>query len=203
MVKVKAICRNEKEYTKQTNNAIERMPRNPADEELHPFQKAREYKRALNAAKLEKVFAKPFLSALDSHSDGVFVMAKNRYNLSQVISGACDGEIIFWNLTEQKPIFQINAHHNFVRGLSFANNSPISADTIFASTGDDRKVNLWSLNKLKEQFQDQFREQEEGFGSLNHTRNYLPRATYISKQMLTGLDHSYSENMFATGGAVV
>ena len=33
--------------------------------------------------------------------------------------------------------------------------------------------------------------------------NYKPRATYASKHLLTGLDHSYSENTFATGGAVV
>lgn len=65
MVKVKAICRNDKEYTKQTNNSIEKVSRNPSDAVMHPFQKARECKRALNAAKLEKVFAKPFLYALD------------------------------------------------------------------------------------------------------------------------------------------
>ena len=119
---------------------------------MHPFQKAREYKRALNAVKLEKVFSKPFLNALDNHSDGVCVMAKNRFNLTQMISGSANGEIIFWNLGEQKSQFQINAHQNFVRGLGFANNSAISADTIFSSTGDDKKINLWSLNKLKEMY---------------------------------------------------
>ena len=52
-------------YEKQTNSEIEKVFRNPSDANIHPFQKAREYKRALNAAKLEKVFAKPFLEALD------------------------------------------------------------------------------------------------------------------------------------------
>lgn len=61
MVKVKAICRNDKEYEKQTNGEIQKVFRNPSDATIHPFQKAREYKRALNAAKLEKVFAKPFI----------------------------------------------------------------------------------------------------------------------------------------------
>jgi WD repeat and SOF domain-containing protein 1 len=65
MVKIKAICRNEKMYEKQTNSEIDKVFRNPSDSNIHPFQKAREYKRALNAAKLEKVFAKPFLEALD------------------------------------------------------------------------------------------------------------------------------------------
>ena len=83
-------------------------------------------------------------------------MAKNRYNLSQVVSAASDGELIFWNLPERKPLYQINAHTNFVRGLAFANNSPISADTFFVSSGDDKKVNLWSVNKLKEQYSEFF-----------------------------------------------
>lgn len=106
MVKVKAICRNEKEYTKQTNSEIQKVQRAPSvSPVLHPFQKAREYKRALNAVKLEKVFAKPFLKALDHHSDGVQVMAKNRFNLVDVLSGSADGEIILWNVAERKPKF--------------------------------------------------------------------------------------------------
>ena len=34
------------------------------DPALHPFEKAREYTRALNATKLERMFAKPFLAQL-------------------------------------------------------------------------------------------------------------------------------------------
>ena len=37
MVRVKAICRNEKEYVKETNNSIEKVYRNPSDLNLHPF----------------------------------------------------------------------------------------------------------------------------------------------------------------------
>ena len=65
MVKIKAICRNEKHYVKQTNQEIDKVMRNPSDANMHPFQKAREYKRALNAAKLEKVFSKPYLDSLN------------------------------------------------------------------------------------------------------------------------------------------
>ena len=152
MVKVRAICRNDKEYTKQTNNDIDKVFRNPAEADLlHPFQKAREYKRALNAAKLEKVFAKPFICALDQHSDGINVLSKNKFSLNEMLSGSADGEIIMWNIGERKPLFQINAHERFVRGVAFANNTQLAADTIFVSTGDDKKVHLWSTNKLKEQ----------------------------------------------------
>jgi WD repeat and SOF domain-containing protein 1 len=109
MVKVKTICRNEKQFKKQTNTDIEKMIRNPK-EELHPFQQAKEYQRALNSAKLEKVFAKPFIAALDDHSDGITVMAKQKTSLVNVISGSADGELVYWNLAEQSKKFIINAH---------------------------------------------------------------------------------------------
>ena len=119
-----------------------------------------------------------------------------------MISGSADGEIIFWNIPDRKPVFQINAHQKFIRGISFANNNAISADTIFASTGDDRKVNLWSVNKLKAQYQEFVSAADGGLQNIG-LRNYQPRATYVSKGLLTGLDHSYSEDLFATAGSVV
>lgn len=68
------------------------------------------------------MFAKPFIEALDDHSDGVQVIAKNRFSLKDILTGSADGEIILWDLQERKAKFTINAHQNFVRGLSFSNN---------------------------------------------------------------------------------
>lgn len=68
------------------------VPRN-YDPVLHPFEVPREYVRAMNATKLERLFAKPFLSSLDGHRDGVNCMAKHPKSLSTVLSGACDGEV--------------------------------------------------------------------------------------------------------------
>lgn len=67
------------------------VPRN-YDPTLHPFEVPREYIRALNATKLERVFAKPFLASLDGHRDGVNCLAKHPKSLATVLSGACDGE---------------------------------------------------------------------------------------------------------------
>lgn len=68
------------------------VPRN-YDPTLHPFEVAREYTRALNATKLERVFAKPFLASLDGHRDGVNCLAKHTRSLSALLSGSCDGEV--------------------------------------------------------------------------------------------------------------
>lgn len=63
------------------------------DPALHPFEVAREYTRALNAVKLERVLAKPFLCSLDGHKDGIQCMAKHPSALSLTFSGAYDGEV--------------------------------------------------------------------------------------------------------------
>lgn len=68
------------------------VPRN-YDPSLHPFEVSREYTRALNATKLERVFAKPFVASLDGHRDGVNCMAKHAKSLSTLLSGSCDGEV--------------------------------------------------------------------------------------------------------------
>lgn len=47
---------------------------------------------------MEKIFAKPFLHAFDQHSDGVSVMSKSHQNMTDMLSGSADGEIIFWDL---------------------------------------------------------------------------------------------------------
>lgn len=89
---------------------------------------------------MEKMFAKPFLAALDAHSDGVSVMAKSHHNMTDMLSGSADGEIILWDLPQKKARFQINAHQGFVRGVAFAENHSLAADSIFVSSGDDKKV---------------------------------------------------------------
>lgn len=68
------------------------VPRN-YDPALHPFELPREYTRALNATKLDRIFAKPFVASLDGHRDGVNCIAKHPESLSTVLSGACDGEV--------------------------------------------------------------------------------------------------------------
>merc|ERR1712000_269596 len=54
-----------------------RQPRN-LDPSHHPFERAREYTRALNAVKMERMFAAPFVGQLGGgHVDGVYSMAKD------------------------------------------------------------------------------------------------------------------------------
>jgi WD40 repeat protein len=109
-MKIKVLTRREDDCTRERRCDLQKVHRNP-DPVLHPFERAREYQRALNAVKLDRVFAKPFLHAMDGHSDGVFCMSKNPKRLNILASGACDGEFRVWQLSGRKCLLAVeNAH---------------------------------------------------------------------------------------------
>ena len=139
MVKVKAICRVPEECTRETRKDINKQFKNP-DSTLHPLQKAREYKRALNSAKLEKIFAKPFVHSLSEHTDSVYSLSRSDKYLSLVVSGSCNGEVKLWDLTSFtcKKSFE-DSHRGFVTGVSFRKDH-------FISSGQDCVVKLYGLD---------------------------------------------------------
>lgn len=63
----------------------------------HPFARARERTRALNAAKIERMFSKPFVASLEGHIDGVYTLATRAGDLETITSGSGDGgERVDW-----------------------------------------------------------------------------------------------------------
>lgn len=91
-MKVKVLSRNPSDYIRERKSDIHKLQRN-FDPSLHPFEAPREYQRALNAVKLERIFAKPFVNSLDGHTDGVNCIARHLRSLSVLLSGSCDGEV--------------------------------------------------------------------------------------------------------------
>ena len=63
-MKIRTISRSRADHTKERAQDLQRVSRN-LDPKLHPFARQREYVRAKNAVKLDKIFAKPFIGALD------------------------------------------------------------------------------------------------------------------------------------------
>ncbi|XP_034174607.1 DDB1- and CUL4-associated factor 13 [Osmia lignaria lignaria] len=177
-MKVKVLTRNPDEYLRETKRDIHKLPRN-YDPALHPFDAAREYTRALNAVKLEKVFAKPFVESLEGHKDGVSCLCKHPSQLSIVISGAFDGEVRVWNLTQKNCVRNFLAHDGIVRGIAFG----VDAEQ-FITVADDKTIKVWKSEKP------QFGEEEE------------PINTIISKTIITGITHHRTQPIFATCGEV-
>lgn len=134
--------------------------------------------RALNATKLERVFAKPFLGNLDGHRDGVFCFANNPTNLSELTSGAYDGEIRLWNLQDLKCQRNFIGHNGFVRGITYTPDG-----NNFISVGDDKAVKTWKTN-------------------VSEDEEIEPTYTFLSRTSLSGISHHKSEPLFATCGEV-
>ena len=60
---------------------------------MHPFARARERTRALNAAKMDRMFAKPFIASLEGHIDAVEVLCRRPGSLTGIASGSWDGGV--------------------------------------------------------------------------------------------------------------
>lgn len=56
MVKINTICRSSTDYERETKYDINKVHRN-INPNMHQFQKAREYQRALVSTKMDKIFA--------------------------------------------------------------------------------------------------------------------------------------------------
>ena len=197
MVKIKAICRDSNDYQRKTNTEIEKVYRN-TNPKLHPFQKAREYIRALNAVKLDKVFSKPFLFSLNQPTDCIKVMAKNHKSLGEFASGGFDGQVIIWDLPTRRPIFNIKSPHNMIKGLTYSNDGE---DII--SCGDDNMIHFYNKKNLFSQ--------KNAFQTLHSTsilenspdtfpREYKSITSYDANGFIESIDHSFNEKIFATSG---
>ncbi|XP_018561237.1 DDB1- and CUL4-associated factor 13 [Anoplophora glabripennis] len=177
-MRVKVISRNPDEYLRETKFDIHKVVRN-YDPALHPFEAAREYTRALNAVKLEKVFAKPFIGNLDGHRDGVSCIAKHPKRLSVLISGAFDGEVRVWDIAQRISLRDFVAHNGIIRGITYT-----PSGDHFITLGDDKCIKTWKS------LVPQFGEEEE------------PINTVLSKTVLTGISHHRKKPIFATSGEV-
>ena len=179
MPKVKILSRNIDHYIRDSKHDIHKVHRdyNPTS---HPFEEAREYVRALNATKLERSFAKPFLFDLKGNNDAVSVLINNKNKLNSLFSGGHDGVIKEWNLSSKSSNFSIKAHSNWVTGLAQTGNKLISI-------GNDKLIKFWDLDPLNL--------------SSNQSQN-LPSFQIACKADLKSLDSQYSktsDNYLAVG----
>ncbi|KAJ3069746.1 DDB1- and CUL4-associated factor 13, partial [Rhizoclosmatium hyalinum] len=171
--KIKTISRSDDDHVRARSGDLQKLQRN-LNPELHPFEKAREYTRALNAVKMDRLFAKPFVGQLNGHRDGVYCMAKHPTSLTKFISGSADGEIRLWSLQNKQTVWSSIAHKQFVRGLCFV---PYSES--FISVGEDKVVKIWD-------------------GASKD-----PIQTYLFKNSFTGVSHHRSQPVFATSSTQI
>ena len=173
-MKVKALSRSISSYQAPGSN-VSRQPRN-LDPALHPFERAREYTRALNATKLDRMFASPFVCQLGrGHVDGVYSIAGDPNSLSHVASGSGDGVVKIWNLESKEEVFAVKAHENIVK------------DTVWTH---DRKLLTCAADKTIKLFD-----------PYTASPKDPPRAVYLGNTAYTSLTHHRSLPLFAASSS--
>ncbi|QLL33527.1 hypothetical protein HG536_0E04380 [Torulaspora globosa] len=193
-MKIKTIKRSADTYVPVKSTQESQLPRN-LDPELHPFERAREYTKALNATKLERMFAKPFIGQLGyGHRDGVYVIAKDYQDLNKIASGSADGVIKYWNMSTRGEICSFKAHYGLVSGLCVSpQRSPLNKDQHYMlSCSDDKTVKLWSMNG------DDFAGVKDD-QNINSTEGLLK--TFYGDHAFQGIDQHRTRSTFVTGGA--
>lgn len=174
---MKTIERSAETCVRERKGDIFIVKRNP-DPALHPFERAREYVRAVNAAKLDRLFAKPFVAALQGHVDGVYCMNRHPTELKTLASGAGDGELRLWDLSTKKCIWnRKEAHDALIRGVCFLPNS-----TSMLSCSDDKVVKMWDY-------------------SSHSSAATEPMALFRGKGTFTSIDSHRMGQLFATAGS--
>ncbi|UYV62045.1 DCAF13, partial [Cordylochernes scorpioides] len=150
------------------------------DPALHPLAEARNYTSALNAAKMERMFAKPFLANLNGHTDSVSCMAKHPTQVEYVYSGGYDGLIKVWNLAERNCVKTYSCTENRIEGLTTSHTAP--GQPYLYSVGSDMTLRQWSLDPT----------------GPNKATN-----TVVWERTMVGVDHSWHEPLLATCGQAV
>ncbi|KAI5115053.1 hypothetical protein M0805_005214, partial [Coniferiporia weirii] len=161
------------------------------DPNVHPFARARERMRALNATKMEKMFAKPFVGSLDGHIDAVEVLARKPHSLSAVASASWDGEIIVHDVPQRKHLLRLSgAHKGKVSGLCWSEGDRL------LSCGVDRNVKLWDT-----------RTSSDADGDMDvdagPSEGRKPIGVFPGKFAFNSIDRSRTDPIFATASSIV
>ena len=185
--------RDPKEFTRQRSGDIRKVY-HTQDATQHQFQKEREYTRALNATKLDKMFAKPFVAAFDSHTDGVYALSRVPMLLPYMLAGDADGVVKLWHLGTQKELWTAKAHTGRVRGLCA---EPKGSYAI--SCAADKTVKLWNIDSRDESM------------SMLHSSGHrdekiaelTPLQVFAGDSLFSGCDHHRKQPKFVTCGNTV
>ena len=196
-MKIRTLSRSRKEHTRERPQDIHRVSRN-LDPKLHPFARQREYVRARNAVKLDKMFAKPFVGALDGHADGVYAMATSPKSLVGLITGAGDGEVRVWDIAQKRTLWSVRAHRGIVKGVTVSNDG-----RHFFSCGKDAIIKQYPLAmKVDYSYADDDDNDDDDDDKMMEWANE-PVKTWSSSGAFTDIDHHWYNSSFATSGMAV
>ena len=138
--KVQVIARREGDFSRNNRSEGFKLFKN-TDPSLHPMAQQTEYVRAVRAAKMKKMFSKPFIGSLEGHSESVYSLCRHHRNNKVMVSGGAEGEIRLWDLSTRECIRTIKAHPNIVNDVTCS-----AYSDLILSVGSDGNVCGFSEN---------------------------------------------------------
>lgn len=192
-MKIKALSRSESSTQRECSGDLRKHFCN-LDPQSHPMQRAREYTRAVQGAKLERMFAKPLVvgNLGNGHMDSITASSTSRRSLVSLVSGSADGQIKLWDLTSRTQVAELSGGHTrAVSGLVYGLDGQS-----FYSCGEDGVVRLWSVN-------------EQSISSSNNdaattttTTTRGPLQTWrVSSAAFKSMDHHWMDETFVTASS--
>jgi WD repeat and SOF domain-containing protein 1 len=172
------ISRSLDDHLPSSSSAPHPIQRNLAPH-LHPFSKPREYTRALTAAKMDRMFAKPFVDALGGHQDGVYCLAKDPRRVAVVAGGGGDGEVIVHSISLRRPLLKIpDAHRGMVGGLTWTAEARDGRRGLLSAGKLDGTIKLWRSEAFTPGMRDKaaFEGNEFGVGASGSGQEILDTA---------------------------
>jgi DDB1- and CUL4-associated factor 13 len=197
---------------------IARQSRN-LNEAVHPLARVREYQRAVNAVKLDRMFAKPFLGDFEQgHQDGITTLSTSRRALLPLVSGCVDGSIKLWDIATRTCLFTLpTAHTRIVTGSVFD-----VGGRNFYTCSDDGFVHRWSIHADNRSVDSDAKDDAEDGrkpaaiptrGEKRHrslrtlgsedmpeaaVASHGPLGTWRTNGSFKSLDHHWQDNLFVT-----
>lgn len=132
--RVQVIARRAADFGRGNRSEALKIFKNTSPD-LHPLSQDTEYVRAVRAAKMKKMFAKPFIGSLDGHSESVYSLCRHPKDFHVVVSGGADGEVRVWDVTSRECKRVIKAHPQIVNDVCCAPNGKL-----ILSVGSDANV---------------------------------------------------------------
>lgn len=173
-MKARTLKRSTGDLSRECVGDLRKQSRN-LDPKHHPMARAREYQRAKTSAKLQRMFAKPFLGDFrPGHRDAVRSMAVSRNSLLPLVSGGADGSVKLWDVASRKQVASIdNAHGKAVNGVVFH-----ATGQAFYTCSDDGTIHQFKLHHYD-----------------------APRTTWKGGAALKSIDHHWHDDVFATASS--
>ncbi|CAL5995709.1 SOF1_protein [Hexamita inflata] len=154
---IKAIMRSEDDFVRQ--DATQRTKFFSAQTKQDPFAIETEFVKARQAAKMSRLFAKPFVSSMGEHIDSVLQVETSTLSSTLAFSASADGCVKLFDLRSAQVLNSIQAHRGMVTGLQ-------SCADLLITCGTDNFLSYYNLvnQKLVLSHQQKLQNSPKGLG---------------------------------------